>query len=806
MQTLLRSYFIPALATLASLSAISLLAGCGSLSTATTATPVTQALHMTGSVHGGQQPVSSAKIYLYAVSDYTGGPSTSLLTGTGYATSLADGSFTISGDYTCPSGNTAVPTYLLALGGNPGMAAGTNNSAIALAAALGPCSALMASTFININELSTVAAVTALQQFITDDTHIGANTTNAQNGYSAVPSLTTAMLTVNNLYNLTSGVAMTAPVNGNGTSPYRKLNTLGNILANCINTTSSSSDNCQNLFNATKTASTTPTDTFGAMLLIARNPGSSVATLYGQSSGITPYQPTLPAAPNDYSLAISYTAGNLTNPGPLSLDNAGDVWIANCASCVTGSTGSDAIVGFSPTGSVLSNNANFTLNVHNPVGIALDAYNGIWVIENASASGTPGNQVTRLDYSMGCVEDTATYKCNSSVFPVALSGAPGGLALLESNFPADAYVTDSTNGKLARIQSTGTVLSTVATTGLSNPTGIIADGLRNLYLVGSSSTNLLQYSTTSSAFTTFPGVETSGTTGLGADGADHIWSANPGGSVSTVLGYTGAMTSGSGYAAGLKQAGNVSIDGAGTAWIADCRVNCGGSGNDNVVHLSAAGASLLASDGLQDATLATPSATAIDSSGNLWISNTKGSSITELVGVAAPVVLELEAAASLHALGTVNYLVNGGFENGGQVKGDSTANAIPGWTYSSSTGTTGASGVDNGSPLSYNQKLTFYNGSSYQVSESQTVTVANGNYLLSCYVAGDPNHTSRTASLTATSAGTAYSNVLANLNYSFQPYTVANIPVTNGSVTISLNDLDTSGGYVGWDSCSLTAQ
>jgi hypothetical protein len=37
---------------------------------------------------------------------------------------LPTGSFTITGDYTCPSGSSEV--YLVAAGGNPGLGSGTN--------------------------------------------------------------------------------------------------------------------------------------------------------------------------------------------------------------------------------------------------------------------------------------------------------------------------------------------------------------------------------------------------------------------------------------------------------------------------------------------------------------------------------------------------------------------------------------------------------------------------------------------------------------------------------------------------------
>src|SRR5580693_6047513 len=112
-----------------------------------------------GLVHGGQQPVTGATIQLYAVGTTgDGSAATPLLSPA--PVSDANGGFNISGTYTCPSSSSLV--YIVASGGNPGLPPGTNNGALSLMAALGPCGNLSASTFIIINELTTVAAVYSL--------------------------------------------------------------------------------------------------------------------------------------------------------------------------------------------------------------------------------------------------------------------------------------------------------------------------------------------------------------------------------------------------------------------------------------------------------------------------------------------------------------------------------------------------------------------------------------------------------------------------------------------------------------------
>jgi hypothetical protein len=91
------------------------LAGCSGF---TSTAPVTvPGVALRGTVHGGQQPISNATLQLYAAgstgygSAYSYSSGTSLL-GTHVVTTNANGGFSITGDYTCPSSTTEV--YLVA--------------------------------------------------------------------------------------------------------------------------------------------------------------------------------------------------------------------------------------------------------------------------------------------------------------------------------------------------------------------------------------------------------------------------------------------------------------------------------------------------------------------------------------------------------------------------------------------------------------------------------------------------------------------------------------------------------------------
>ena len=203
------------------LSLCLIFAGCAGTYTTPPAKP-SPGVKLSGSVHGGQQPIVGAHIYLFAANTTGyGQPSVSLLNATvtglsdsigAYVTTDAQGAFTITGDYSCTP-NTQV--YLYALGGNPG--AGVNSGA-GLLAALGNCpssgSFLATVPFISVNEVTTVAAAYAMAGFATDATHVSSSGTPlAQTG------IANAFANAANLADISTGTALTTTPAGNGTVP-----------------------------------------------------------------------------------------------------------------------------------------------------------------------------------------------------------------------------------------------------------------------------------------------------------------------------------------------------------------------------------------------------------------------------------------------------------------------------------------------------------------------------------------------------------------------------------------------------------
>lgn len=253
-----------------------------------------------GSIHGGQQPISGAHIQLYAAGTTgTGMAGGELIEAPVVAAPVAtdaNGNFTITGDYTCPSSSSQL--YIIATGGNPGLAAGTNNSALALMAALGPCSlhggqyTLDPSMFITINEVTTVASVYALAAFMDGSTnHVSASSAN-------LSGLANAFQMVNSLVDTSTGMALP----GNGVARQATIDTLADILAACVNSNGTGAP-CSTLFAAVApNGRPAPTDTIQALYDIVTNPTNQVSVLYGLVPTSPPFQPTLTVAPNDWTL------------------------------------------------------------------------------------------------------------------------------------------------------------------------------------------------------------------------------------------------------------------------------------------------------------------------------------------------------------------------------------------------------------------------------------------------------------------------------------------------------------------------
>jgi hypothetical protein len=296
------------------------------------------------------QPVIGAAIQLYAVgtTGYTSS-ATPLL-----ASPLASdntGSFSISGKYTCTPGTYL---YLTASGGTT-TAGHASNPNLTLAAALGLCDNLTATSSFTINEETTVAVAYALAQF-SKGSSFGQTLAGQPGSPSSTPAdnfatsstnlvgLANAMAISQILASPSTGSSPGNNSNGSALPEWWQMNLLADMLTSCVRSDGGSASDgtaCGTLFgNVIVTGGAAPADTLQAVLDLALTPNvpaADVASLYGLvSSSTAPFQPypVSASAITDFSIGIEYQPmGGVTTvlnqPSGIAIDSLGNAWIGN---------------------------------------------------------------------------------------------------------------------------------------------------------------------------------------------------------------------------------------------------------------------------------------------------------------------------------------------------------------------------------------------------------------------------------------------------------------------------------------------
>ena len=128
-----------------------------------------------------------------------------------------------------------------------------------------------------------------------------------------------------------------------------------------------------------------------------------------------------------------------------------------------------------------------------------------------------------------------------------------------------------------------------------------------------------------------------GPTSVAIDSADNVWSANFYANSVGLVSSTGTVLSGGGYTGGgMNAPRGIAVDGSGNAWVASERgpslaeFSSASSANHGTLLSPSAGWG-------SDAKLLEPYSLAIDAAGNIWISNYGSNTLTEFIGLAAPV-------------------------------------------------------------------------------------------------------------------------------------------------------------------------
>jgi hypothetical protein len=586
------------------------IAGCGDMPG--TSGPVA-GVSMNGFVHGGQQPITGAKIYLYAAGTTGyGSGAISLLAG-GNVVSDSSGNFGITGQYTCPTAATQI--YLIATGGNTG--SGVNSKAV-LMSALGNCGNLSNSTFVNVSEVSSIAAVYALAQFMTPGTvMVGTSSTN-------VTGLQNAFATVNNLVDGATGVALSTTPSGNGIVSQSTVNTLSNIMAACINTTGGVGA-CPVLFTAaTPAGGVAPSDTLSAMLNIALHPARNVTALYNLPPAKATFQPALTAIPNDFTLSIQYSGGGLNAGQLLAVDGIGNVWVPNASDPGT-------ISEFSPVGTALSGANGFAGGgLSYPESIAVDGTGYIW-------SANEGNATVSKHTPGGVALSGSGYQVPGMLYPYAIAIDGTG-----NVFTANG------NNSVSKLSSAGNSLGLFVGGGMDVPYSLAIDASSNIWVANgdsqSQANSVSEFSNTGTALTTTPytGGGLSAPVGIAIDAGGNVWAANFNKPSISKLNSAGVALSGTGYVT-PNETSALAIDGSNTVWTA----NVDGS----VSRFANTGAAISPATGYISAGATAAVGIAIDASGNVWTTDYYVNSLFEYIGAASPAVVPLALAVQNHSFG-----------------------------------------------------------------------------------------------------------------------------------------------------------
>lgn len=619
-----------------------------------TITPPPPPKNPDGAVRHGQTAIAGAHVYLLAANTTGyGNASVSLLdaaaTGVSdaigaYVTTGSDGSFSITGDYSCTA-NTRV--YVYALGGDAGSG---NNSASGLLAVLGNCPSSGAfsfpSTFV-VNEATTVAAAYAMSGFATDATHVSSSgTALAQTG------IANAFANAANLANISTGAALATTASG-GAVPQSEINTLADILAACVG--SANGGSCSSLFQTATIDGTAtgaqPTDTATAAINIAHHPGVNVAALYALTGGSSAFAPALAAQPNDFTVALLFTVPNESTDGspfgshPIAVDADGSVWIIEPSS--------NNVIKLSSSGAFLSPSGGYAGGgVTSPRSIAIDQSGNAW-IANYLGGVQPTGSVTELSSTGAALSPSTGFVSGTPLLGYTIAIDASGNAWLPYG------------DGVANLSSSGSFIIAVA-----NPPGasagiggIAVDAGGNIWGAVPYGTTLFNEFSSSGAIVNPP---TAGQFSCGApflaeqqpegvaiDASGDIWITSGQGITKEAKSPIPAC---SGTGGGIVPApegvgGDISVDGDGNVWVV--------SGAAALSEFSNSGAPISPSTGYK-APGAAPAGIALDGSGNLWATGTNFTTmgnffslnVLEFIGVSAPVVTPISAGLKNNTFGS----------------------------------------------------------------------------------------------------------------------------------------------------------
>jgi sugar lactone lactonase YvrE len=483
-----------------------------------------------------------------------------------------------------------------------------------------------------------------------------------------------------------NGGANSSTTVGSGVVPQAEINTLADILQDCVNSNGATVPTppatvvpaCGQLYAATTPPSATglpaPTNTWGAALNIARYPANNASTLFGLVSSNAAFQPTIGAAPADWAIGISW--GGLTGVQQLAIDGSDDVYIVQnsgvYATPPAVSTYGASVVelsgGVETTTNLSYNASSSTLSLFtDPTAIVADKAGNIWVTNGGAATVPtakgvygPANSNVVFELPSGnktpVVTQTVGYDDPQSVQADAAgdiwigNGAKTG-TIAAYGLSELVYTAPSTYAYTATFGSSSIK---AATTG--GCTGIAIDSSNNVYCSPSFYYKIFRFASPYTAAPTALSFTAEDPDALAFDASGNLWVAGAGysttpGSLTSLSAstYTSGTTITQSPYEGLNGmttttvVGNTIVDGMGNIWWPDETSNGVHQFNPTIGTsvttgtTTAPGTPLSESGGFTaSGLLTTPNSIAVDEAGALWVSNLKGSSVIQILGTAAP--------------------------------------------------------------------------------------------------------------------------------------------------------------------------
>jgi len=552
---------------------------------------------VTATVKAGSKPIIGASVQLYAAGTAGNGSAPSALLANPVPTG-AQGVATVF--YACPSAASLV--YAIASGGTVS-GVGSENSSIVFMTALGPCGNLASSPGFVIDEATTVAATYALAQFYSTGGKIGASATNST-------GIANAFATAAELVNPATGLAPGATLPSNAAAPTARIDSLANLLNACATAPS-----CPLL-----PGSSSAGNTLDALYSLTQSPAANAGALYTGSQSSSAYAPALTAAPADWTLFVTYSGGGLNSPSGIAVDSLGDIWVANYFN-----TASE----FSPLGAPIFASGITGSGLDESYALAIDQSDNVWVTNEQPYTADGVGSVTELTASGSSIAGDTGYLSGGLNYPLSIAIDTDGTV----------WVVDYGNSHVTLLNSAGAPLS--GATGYSNagfafPDAVAIDANHNGWIGNESNGVVVKVAPDGSSFTSYDCCD--GAAGIAFDQQNNAWIANYFGNSVSLIAANGTIVSNGAFTGldSLTRPQGIAIDGVGNVWVANYRApyltELAGS------QSAAPGASLSPADGLgSDANLESAFALALDPSGNLWVANQTANTITQFIGLAAPV-------------------------------------------------------------------------------------------------------------------------------------------------------------------------